>query len=63
VIDTIQTLPMFVYLNPVVLLFSIGEFRAFAPIVFYALPPVILYTRKEIRAVPRSVLEASDPSD
>jgi glycine betaine/proline transport system permease protein len=62
VIDTIQTLPTFVYLIPVVMLFSIGEFPALVAIVLYALPPVIRYTKEGIRAVPQTIIEAADLS-
>ncbi len=62
IIDTIQTLPTFVYLIPVVMLFSIGEFPALVAIVLYALPPGIRYTKQGIRNTPRSILEAADLS-
>ena len=39
VIDTLQTLPSFVYLIPVVMLFRVGEFTAMIAIVLYALAP------------------------
>ncbi|MCV6593759.1 MAG: ABC transporter permease subunit [Silicimonas sp.] len=43
-VDTLQTMPMFVYLIPVVMLFSVGEFPAFVAIVAYAVTPAIRYT-------------------
>ncbi|MEQ9487959.1 MAG: ABC transporter permease subunit [Alphaproteobacteria bacterium] len=62
VIDTIQTLPTFVYLIPVIMLFSIGDFPALVAIVLYALPPAIRYTKEGIRGVPVSFLEAAKMS-
>jgi len=60
VIDTLQTLPTFVYLIPVVMLFSIGDFPAMIAIVLYALPPAIRYTKDGISNVPKSAQEAAD---
>jgi len=60
VIDTLQTLPTFVYLIPVVMLFSIGEFPALVAIVLYAIAPAIRYTKEGIKNVPRSLKEAAD---
>ena len=44
IIDTLQTLPCFVYLMPVVMLFRVGDFTAILAVVAYALAPVIRYT-------------------
>ena len=41
VIDTLQTLPTFVYLIPVVMLWATGEFPAYVAIVIYAVLPAI----------------------
>ncbi len=60
VIDTLQTLPTFVYLIPVVMLFGLGDFPALVAIVLYALPPAIRYTKDGIARVPRSLVEAAD---
>ncbi len=38
-IDTLQTLPSFVYLIPVVMLFRVGDFSAMIAVVLYALAP------------------------
>ena len=62
VIDTLQTLPTFVYLLPVVMLFSTGDFPAFVAIVMYAILPAIRYTKHGIMSVPKSILEATDLS-
>ena len=54
VIDTLQTLPSFVYLIPVVMLFRVGDFTAMIAIVLYALAPAVRYTAHGIRNVPPS---------
>ena len=61
-IDTLQTLPTFVYLIPVVMLFGIGDFPAVVAITIYALPPIIRYTRDGLTRVPASILEAAEMS-
>ena len=58
VIDTLQTLPSFVYLIPVVMLFRVGDFTAMIAIVLYALAPAVRYTAHGIRNVPPSLIEA-----
>jgi glycine betaine/proline transport system permease protein len=59
IIDTLQTLPSFVYLIPVVMLFQVGEFSAMIAIVLYALAPAIRYADHGIRRVPPEIIEAS----
>lgn len=59
VIDTLQTLPSFVYLIPVVMLFRVGDFSAMIAIVAYALVPAIRYTDHGIRQVPAPLIEAA----
>ncbi len=59
VIDTLQTLPSFVYLIPVVMLFRVGEFTAMIAIVLYAIVPAIRYTALGIREVNPSLIEAA----
>jgi glycine betaine/proline transport system permease protein len=58
IIDTLQTLPSFVYLIPVVMLFRVGDFTAMIAIVLYALAPAIRYTAHGIREVQPSLVEA-----
>ena len=54
VIDTLQTLPSFVYLIPVVMLFRVGDFTAMIAVVLYAVAPAIRYTALGIRKfIPR----------
>lgn len=62
VIDTLQTLPSFVYLIPVVMLFRIGDFAAMIAVVLYSLPPSIRYTVHGIRKVPPALIEAARTS-
>jgi glycine betaine/proline transport system permease protein len=58
VIDTLQTLPSFVYLMPAVMLFRVGDFTAMLAIVAYAVSPVIRYTALGLQRVPESLIEA-----
>ena len=59
IIDTLQTLPSFVYLMPVVMLFRVGDFAAMLAVIAYALAPAIRYTDHGIRGVPRELIEAA----
>ncbi len=58
VIDTLQTLPSFVYLIPVVMLFRVGDFSAMVAVVLYAIAPAIRYTTHGIQQIPSSLVEA-----
>ena len=62
VIDTLQTLPSFVYLMPVVMLFRVGDFSAMIAVVAYALAPAIRYTMHGVRQVNPQLLEAGTVS-
>ena len=59
VIDTLQTLPSFVYLIPVVMLFRVGDFSALIAVVAYAVAPAVRYTAHGIRQVPAQLVEAA----
>jgi len=59
VLDIMQTMPSFVYLIPVVMLFNLGKIAAIIATVVYAVPPVIRLTDLGIRLVDSEVLEAS----
>ena len=59
VIDTLQTLPSFVYLMPVVMLFRVGDFAAILAVIAYAVTPIIRYTDHGIRQVSPELIEAS----
>jgi len=62
VIDTLQTLPSFVYLIPVVMLFRVGDFTAFFAVVLYALAPAVRYTWYGIKGLDEQVVEAATVS-
>ena len=59
VLDTMQTMPSFVYLIPALMLFGLGKVPAILATVIYAAPPVIRLTDLGIRLVDQEVLEAS----
>jgi glycine betaine/proline transport system permease protein len=57
-IDTLQTLPSFVYLIPVIMLFRVGDFAAMIAVVLYALAPAVRYTAHGLRSVQSELVEA-----
>ena len=59
VLDTMQTLPAFVYLVPVVMLFGTGEVPGVIVTFIFAVPPLIRLTNIGIRGVPEDVVEAA----
>lgn len=59
VLDIMQTMPSFVYLIPVVMLFGLGKVPAIFATIIYAVPPLIRLTDLGIRLVDPDVLEAS----
>jgi glycine betaine/proline transport system permease protein len=62
VIDTLQTLPSFVYIMPVVMLFRVGDFAAMIAVVLYSIPPAVRYTDHGIRKIPPALIEAARTS-
>ncbi|MCZ4352518.1 ABC transporter permease subunit [Roseovarius aestuarii] len=56
--DTLQTLPSFVYLIPVIMLFRVGDFSAMIAVVLYALAPAVRYAAHGLREVPEQIIEA-----
>jgi glycine betaine/proline transport system permease protein len=60
VLDVMQTLPIFVYLIPVVMLLGLGKVPGVIAVVIYAIPPVIRLTNLGLRLVDSDVLEAAD---
>ena len=60
VLDVMQTLPIFVYLIPVVMLLGLGKVPGLIAVVVYAIPPVIRLTDLGLRLVDKDVLEAAD---
>jgi glycine betaine/proline transport system permease protein len=56
--DTLQTLPSFVYLIPVVMLFRVGDFSAMIAVILYALAPAVRYAAHGLKEVPPALIEA-----
>lgn len=60
ILDLLQTLPTFVYLIPLIFLFSVTESKLYGiAIIMYAIVPVIRLTDLGIRMVDKEVLEAA----
>lgn len=59
ILDAMQTIPRFVYLVPVVMLFGIGEVPGAIATIIIALPPLVRLTNLGIRQVPSEVIEAA----
>lgn len=57
--DTLQTMPQFVYLIPVLFLFQIGDFSALIAVVAYCIVPMIRYTEHGIRNIAPDIIEAA----
>lgn len=61
VLDMLQTLPTFVYLIPLIFLFSVTEPKLYGiAVIVYAIVPVIRLTNLGIRLVNPQVIEAAD---
>jgi glycine betaine/proline transport system permease protein len=58
IIDTLQTLPSFVYLMPAVMLFRVGDFTAMLAVVAFAVVPAIRYTALGLQGVDPRLIEA-----
>ena len=58
-LDGMQTLPTFVYLVPVVMLFGIGEVSGIIATFIFAVPPLIRLTNLGIRQVSPEAVEAA----
>ena len=59
VLDMMQTMPSFVYLIPVLMLFGLGKVPAIMAVVIYAVPPIIRLTNLGIRQVDVNTVEAA----
>src|SRR5699024_6649180 len=59
VLDVMQTLPNFVYLIPVLMLFGLGKVPALFATIVYAVPPLIRLTILGLRHVSHDVTEAA----
>jgi len=57
VLDLMQTIPSFVYLIPVVMLFGLGKVPGLIAIVVFAIPPVIRFTNLGLRDVDHNLVE------
>jgi glycine betaine/proline transport system permease protein len=61
VLDLLQTLPSFVYLIPLIFLFSVTESKLYGiAIILYAIVPIIRLTDLGIRLVDKDVIEAAN---
>lgn len=61
ILDLLQTLPSFVYLIPLIFLFSVTEPKLYGiAIILYAIVPIIRLTDLGVRLVDRDVTEAAD---
>ena len=60
ILDLMQTIPIFVYLLPVVMLLGIGRVPGLIAVCVYAIPPIIRLTKLGIRLVDKEILEAAD---
>lgn len=58
-LDTMQTMPSFVYLVPAIMFFSLGNVPAVMATIIYAVPPAIRLTSLGIRQVSPETLEAA----
>ncbi len=59
VLDTLQTIPAFVYLVPMIMLFNLGRVPGVLASILYALPPIIRLTCLGLQQVDATVIEAA----
>ncbi|MGE4248912.1 MAG: ABC transporter permease [Parvibaculaceae bacterium] len=57
--DTLQTMPQFVFLIPILMVFLSGEFSAMLAVLLYAVVPPIRYMESGLRRVPAQSIEAA----
>ncbi len=57
IVDTMQTMPPFIYLIPAVMLFGSGDVPSIFAIVCFAICPIIRYTEAAFRSVPLELRE------
>ncbi|RVD30933.1 ABC transporter permease subunit [Mesorhizobium sp. M4B.F.Ca.ET.017.02.2.1] len=62
IIDTLQVLPSFCFIIPVVMLFRVGDVTAMIATIAFAVVPAIRYTNHGIRQVPPALIEAAKVS-
>lgn len=58
IIDTLQTIPSFCFIIPVVMLFRVGDVTAMIATVAFAIVPAVRYTNHGLRQVPLQLIEA-----
>ena len=58
ILDVMQTIPSFVYLVPIVMLFGVGMVPAVIATIIFALPPLVRLTNLGIRQVQEELVEA-----
>ncbi|OWJ80183.1 ABC transporter permease [Haematobacter genomosp. 1] len=59
VLDVMQTIPSFVYLVPIVMLFGVGMTPGIIATIIFALPPIVRLTNLGIRNVRADLIEAA----
>jgi glycine betaine/proline transport system permease protein len=59
VLDLMQTIPIFVYLLPVAMLFGLGKVPALMATVIYAMPPIVRLTDLGLSQVDKSAVDAA----
>ena len=57
-LDTMQTIPTFVYLIPIIMLLGIGKVPGLIAVCIYAIPPIVRLTNLGIRQVNFKLIEA-----
>jgi glycine betaine/proline transport system permease protein len=60
VLDIMQTIPSFVYLVPIVMLFGVGMAPGIIATIIFALPPIVRLTDLGIRGVRSDLIEAAE---
>lgn len=60
VLDIMQTIPSFVYLVPIVMLFGVGTTPGIIATIIFALPPIVRLTNLGIRNVRGDLIEAAN---
>ncbi|EMH80398.1 ABC-type proline/glycine betaine transport system, permease protein [alpha proteobacterium HIMB114] len=58
ILDTMQTIPTFVYLIPIIMLLGIGKVPGLIAVCIYAIPPIVRLTNLGIREVNAKLIEA-----
>lgn len=59
VLDIMQTIPIFIYLIPIVMLLGLGKIPGIIAMVIYSIPPIIRLTNLGIRQVEIGMIEAA----